>query len=215
MKKRIKSAVVLLFFILIGGISLGVYQYHSILSWGEQAAPERADVIIVLGAGVWESGPSPALMGRIRLAARLFHEGYAVHLILSGGMGQHPPSEAEAMYHELLRRNVPEEALYLEDQATNTLENIVYSQRLMAENDWQSAIIVTDVFHYKRAHYVADKQGMQISGATVKDGILYQNEALKFRFTLREVLAWYWYRLRLSLPTPALQFFNQSRMIDS
>lgn len=204
MKKRFKILFRIMVLTVICGTSFVIYQAISILKWGEEASPKQADAIIVLGAGVWETGPSPALMGRIRLAAKLYQDGYANNLILSGGVGQHPPSEAEAMYTELLQLGVPKEAMYLEDQATNTLENITYSKRVMDENSWQTAILVTDVFHYKRASFIARKIGLEVTGATVKDGVLYQNQALKFRFTLREVFAWYWYRLKLLFSASAL-----------
>lgn len=195
-KINLKTVITGLLMFCIGSCMLLIYQYFSILKWGEEATPTSSDTIIVLGAGVWEHGPSPALQGRIRLAAELYHAGYADHLILSGGLGAFPPAEAEVMFQELLKLGVPEQAMLLEDQATNTTENISYSTRIMQQNDWDTAIIVTDVFHYKRAHYVAKKHDLHISGATVKDSVLYRNQALKFRYTLREVVAWYWYLLK-------------------
>ena len=63
-----------------------------------QAAPRAYDVIVVLGAAVWPGGqPSPALQCRVLHAVDLLQRGYALHLLVTGGVGQYPPAEAEVM----------------------------------------------------------------------------------------------------------------------
>ena len=55
-------------------------------------------VIVVLGAAVWEGGqPSPALKRRLLHGVKLWKEGNAKYIIVSGGIGKHPPSEAAVM----------------------------------------------------------------------------------------------------------------------
>lgn len=49
---------------------------------GENATPTQADVIILLGVGVWENGPSPALLARTNHAYNIYQEGYSEHFIL-------------------------------------------------------------------------------------------------------------------------------------
>ena len=56
------------------------------------------DVAVVLGAGVWEGGvPSPVLRRRVSHGIELVKSGCAGWLILTGGVGRHPPSEAQVM----------------------------------------------------------------------------------------------------------------------
>ena len=168
---------------------LVVYQYYSILHVGEKAEPCPADVIIVLGAAVWPHGPSPALQARVDYATQLYHEGFADKLILTGGMGQHPPTEAEAMAVAAAALDVNTDSIYLEKEARNTRENLNYSKEIMEENGWQTAIIVTDLFHVKRALLIAREMGLSACGAPAKNSVLYHNKNLKTRYTLREVLA--------------------------
>ena len=170
-------------------LSWGLFQYHHIVQIGEVSAPELADVIVLLGAAVWPRGPSPALQARIYHAAELYHGGYSDSLILTGGLGQHPPAEAEAMRDALIGLGVSEAALHLEDQATNTVENLKYSREIMNREGWVSAIIVIDAFHVRRALLVAADLGIVASGAPAKNSVLYRNPDLRFRYTVREVFA--------------------------
>ncbi len=127
MKKNILITTLIMSILILSWV---LYQYVSILHVGEQSKPQPADVIIVLGAAVWPGGPSPALQARVNHAVQLYDEGYADRLILSGGLGEHPPTEAEAMAVAAMDRDVAENALYLEKEARNTWENLQYSKKL-------------------------------------------------------------------------------------
>lgn len=186
MKKKILITTLVMIIFILSWIA---YQYVSILHIGEQAEPQPADVIIVLGAAVWPGGPSPALQARINHAVQLYNEGYAERLILSGGLGEHPPSEAEAMAVVAMARDIEEKALYLEKEARNTWENLQYSKKIMDRHEWEKAIIVTDVFHIKRALLIAGELEIEAYGAPAKNSALYRNSLFRFRYTTREVLA--------------------------
>jgi vancomycin permeability regulator SanA len=78
------------------GILAVVYQRVDARSQEDRA--RRADVIIVLGSAVYPGErPSPSLNARVQHAIALYRAGYATHLILCGGLGTYPPSEAEVM----------------------------------------------------------------------------------------------------------------------
>jgi uncharacterized SAM-binding protein YcdF (DUF218 family) len=131
------------------------------------------------------------LQARTSHAAQVYEEGYAKRFILSGGLGDYPPSEAEAMQKILLKMDLDlnQDVLYLEDQAKNTVENITFSKGIMEEHGWDTAVIVTDTFHVKRALLIAQDQDIKAYGAPAKNSVLYKNKALRVKYTLREVLA--------------------------
>jgi uncharacterized SAM-binding protein YcdF (DUF218 family) len=118
---------------------------------GSRAAPEgRFDAIVVLGCRVSEGGrPSPALARRAHHAASLFHEGRAPRVVLTGGVGDHAPSEARVAAGVLLERGVPESALVLEERSTSTRENARFARALATEA--RRVLLVTDGFHALRA----------------------------------------------------------------
>jgi uncharacterized SAM-binding protein YcdF (DUF218 family) len=67
-------------------------------------------------------------------AADLYHKGYFPLIVVSGGV-KTSKGEIEAcqMRDRLIARGVPEDAILVEDQATNTGENVLYTRKLLAK----------------------------------------------------------------------------------
>ena len=189
LKKSLIKTILLLSILAIALLVWGSFMYRSISITGEETVPQSADVIIVLGAAVWPNGPSPALQARLTHAFELYQEGYADHIILTGGLGTYPPTEAEAMEIAMVNLGLQREVMHLEEKATNTIENIKFSKEIMDNHSWQSAIIVSDFFHIKRALLIAKDFGINAYGAPAKNSVLYRNQDLRTSNTLREVLA--------------------------
>lgn len=128
----------------------------------------RFDAIVVLGCRVSASGEaSPALARRARRAAELWHEGRAPIVVLTGGVGTYPPSEAEASARVLRARGVPEHALVLEERSTSTLENARFAREL---TDARRVLLVTDGFHAIRAARVFASSFDEVAVAPVTAG---------------------------------------------
>jgi len=115
---------------------------------GRQPSPRtRYDAIVVAGCAVWPGGvPSPALQRRVRRAVDLYEEGWAPRIVLTGGVGTHPPAEAEVAARLCRQWGVPEAALIREPWSTDTRENARYAARLVQG----SVLVVTDPFHVAR-----------------------------------------------------------------
>jgi vancomycin permeability regulator SanA len=76
---------------------------------------DNADVIVVLGAAVWAGGrPSPTLRRRVLHAVELLQCGHSDILILSGGVGKFPPSEARVMRRVAMSRGVARDKIIME-----------------------------------------------------------------------------------------------------
>jgi uncharacterized SAM-binding protein YcdF (DUF218 family) len=143
----------------------------------------------VLGAAVWPNGPSPALRARVWRGSKLHLEGRASSLIFSGGLGLHPPTEAEAMAVLARSWQVEQDSIHLEAHATNTRENMAFAAEIMRENGWQSALIVTDYFHMKRAVLLARDYGIEPLRAPVSVEMSYYSVKERIKYTLRECAA--------------------------
>ncbi|HJL15348.1 MAG TPA: YdcF family protein [Sandaracinaceae bacterium LLY-WYZ-13_1] len=114
---------------------------------------ERFDAIVVLGCKVVRGGrPSTSLARRAGHAARLWHEGRAPTLVLTGGVGHHPPSEAAVAARVARALDVPEDALVLEERSTSTEENAREAARLVGDD--RRVLVVTDAYHAFRAERV-------------------------------------------------------------
>jgi uncharacterized SAM-binding protein YcdF (DUF218 family) len=114
---------------------------------------EKSDCILVLGS----SDLSPA-----HRACDLFFEGYAPVIIFSGkyGVGKNlEKSEAERYAEVAYKRGVPKEVVFLEDQSTNTGENIIFSKKLIEkENIAHNKMILVQKPYMERRMYATFKK---------------------------------------------------------
>jgi uncharacterized SAM-binding protein YcdF (DUF218 family) len=119
--------------------------------------------ILVLGAAVWPGGrPSPTLARRTLHAARLWSKGRAEAVIPCGGLGHHPPAEAEVMRRLLLEAGVPEHAIHPETRSGTTGENIRFALPILEQLGISSVVIVSDAFHLPRARLLARRAGLEV-----------------------------------------------------
>lgn len=124
------------------------------------AVPDSgADVCIVLGAQMKESGPSDVLKRRLDKAIIYLQENPDTLVIVSGGQGSNEPvSEAQGMRDYLILKGIAPERIMMEDTSTSTWENLSYSSELIDKSS-DSVVIVTNNFHVFRAVCTAKKQG--------------------------------------------------------
>lgn len=158
----------------------------------DQAKP--ADCIIVLGAAAYESGVSPVYRERINHAIRLYDEGYADTIIMAGGYGAgNSRSDAHIGMEYAVSQGVPEEDILLEEKSTVTEENLLFSKEIMEENGLETAILVSDPPHMRRAMLQAKHVGLQALSSPTKTS-MYKGIP-KVRFIVRETFYMIGYRL--------------------
>jgi uncharacterized SAM-binding protein YcdF (DUF218 family) len=168
--------------------------YRRVEAQAKRDEVRPADVIVVLGAAVWPGGrPSPTLFARAGRGIALYQAGYAPRLLLTGGVGQFPPAEAEVMRRLALQAGVPESALVLDDQATSTWDSLRNARSIMALNGWRTALVVSDPFHMLRALTMAHDLGIEAYGAPAADSPTSTVGRLRRVYTFRESLALLWY----------------------
>lgn len=130
------------------------------------------DFLIVLGCGIRADGtPSPILKGRLDRALRFAEAqaaegGRAPVFVVSGGQGpDEPKSEAEAMREYLLNQGVPVERILVEDQSTDTAENMRYSkEKIWAVDPAGKIAYATTNYHVFRAGLKARRVKMRAQG---------------------------------------------------
>ena len=119
--------------------------------------------IVILGAAVWPDGPSPTLRRRCAHGAALFLAGRGDRVVVCGGLGRHPPTEAEVMAGVLTGLGVPGDAIVLEDRSTNTAENLAFAKALLDPVTEPDILIVSDAFHLPRARLLGRRLGWQVA----------------------------------------------------
>jgi uncharacterized SAM-binding protein YcdF (DUF218 family) len=137
-----------------------------IVAVGYLAQPAASDTIIVLGAKLIGQEPSIILRLRLDEAIKLYSEGYASTIIVSGAQGEDEEvSEAASMKNYLLSHDIPAEHILLEDKSFNTYQNLANSHKIMQENNLKTAIIVSNASHIRRSLIVAQNLGINATGA--------------------------------------------------
>ena len=158
----------------------------------------RADVAVILGAAVYDDEPSPVYRERINHGITLYNEGYVDRIIVTGGAPEGSEvSEAEVAKLYLLEQGIPEAAVLTENTSTITQENLENSRVIMDENNYETAIIVSDPLHMKRAMLLAEDAGIKAYSSPTPS-TRYVSLSTKIPFLARETfyyIGYQWYRL--------------------
>ncbi len=134
--------------------------------------PERdKDYLIVLGCGLKKDGtPTPLLRGRLDLALAFYERqlretGRRARFVVSGGRGaDEPQSEAASMCAYLLSHGIAQEQIIIEDQSTDTAENMRFSkQKIDAAGEGRTAFFTTN-YHVFRAGLKARQAKLRAVG---------------------------------------------------
>ena len=122
-----------------------LWEYHQM-----NHALEKTDCILVLGSH------------DLRVAERgagLYLQGWAPLLIFSGGLGNFTQGmwtepEADQFARIALNMGVPQKAILVENQSTNTGENILFTQKMLTERglDPKSFIVVQKPYMERRSY---------------------------------------------------------------
>jgi uncharacterized SAM-binding protein YcdF (DUF218 family) len=124
-------------------------------------------------------------MRRLECGIRLYREGAALLLLLSGG-GSGPVPEAEIMQQLALSRGVPEKALLIEPRSDNTIENAFEAARLLRPRGVREVLLVSDRSHLPRAALLFRLAGLRVAG---RAGVRPRSMVWEAGAAIRECLA--------------------------
>lgn len=119
-----------------------------------------ADVVVVFGARAYEDGScSSALADRVRTACRLYQEGYASHILFSGGPGDGTVHETEAMRRLAMRLGIPQGAILCDEQGLNTRATVRETIVLARKHHWNRILAVSHSYHLPRIKLTFQQEG--------------------------------------------------------
>jgi vancomycin permeability regulator SanA len=152
-----------------------------------------ADVAIVPGNTVEKDGrPSARLQARLDQTIALYRQGLFPDVIVSGGMGREGFDEAEVMKRYLVENGVPEGRIHVDGGGATTYLTARNAARMMRENGWQSAMVVSQYFHVPRMRLAVKRSGV----TTVFSAHARYFELRDVYSTAREVIGYGAYLLR-------------------
>ncbi|MCQ2482343.1 MAG: YdcF family protein [Clostridia bacterium] len=174
MKKIIKITVAafLLAVIALTAANLFVVFYGKSYFFSETKIKELSDkdsydCILVLGCGVYNDVPSPMLEDRLEAAVKLYFDGVAPKLLMSGDHGTSNYDEVNVMRNYAIEHGIPEEDIFMDHAGFSTYESMKRAKEIFG---CEKMVIVTQKYHLYRAvfdargtdidayGYVADKQ---------------------------------------------------------
>lgn len=127
---------------------------------------DNIDTMIVLGAKVNGTEISNTLKLRLDKAIEYYNKHKSVNIIVSGGQGNDENiTEALAMKNYLISNGVNSNNIIEENKATTTLENIIYSKKILDNiNNKGKVLIVTSDYHLFRGRLIASILGIENEG---------------------------------------------------
>jgi uncharacterized SAM-binding protein YcdF (DUF218 family) len=131
-----------------------------------------ADLIIVLGGGT-EPAIAPRSFvevnsagDRVLAAAHLYQQGKADTILLSGGnidwLSNGDSTPADQMAALLSMMGVPESAMILETKSRNTYENAEFAKAVLAEEGFETILLVTSAMHMPRSMMLFENAGIEV-----------------------------------------------------
>lgn len=171
MKRKYKAVifVVLGIVLLIGiaAVSLSVYMVKAteknIFTADTFKNDEKADCILILGAGVRDDKPKPMLRDRLLTGIELYKSGAAEKIIMSGDHGRADYDEVNVMRAFALEQGVRAEDIFLDHAGFSTYDSVYRAKNIFgAEN----IIIVSQKYHLYRALYISEKLDVKAAGVS-------------------------------------------------
>ena len=190
-----KKIVILISFVIVFLVMLCTITAVQIVQYGKIDQKTKCDVAIVLGAGTDGEEVSPVYRERINHGIWLFENGYVDYLILTGGVGEgNEKSDAYVAKQYAIEKGVPEQTILIEEQSTITEKNLEYAKAIMDAHSMDTAIIVSDPLHMKRAMLMADDYGINAYSSPTPT-TMYRSAKTQIPFLAREIFFYVGYSI--------------------
>ncbi|MEM9041654.1 MAG: YdcF family protein [Actinomycetota bacterium] len=159
--------------VVIAGLLYFLISLLQVWSTGRADATDQVDAIVVMGAAQYDGTPSPQLAARLDHVVELWPTDVAPLVVVTGGnLPGDRFTEAEASAAYLVERGVPEEAILLEDEGTNSFESLSGVAEILGERDLGEVLIVTDPYHALRSRLIADEVGLDASVSSTDTSVV-------------------------------------------
>lgn len=151
------------------GLVVLIVAVTPVVHWGvaalETDAPlVRADAIAILGGGIRNDGVlGDQTLRRLVYGLRLFRQGYAPVVILTGGNPTDPSlPESEAMARVASELGLSGPAFIVETRAARTVDQARVIADIARARGFKSVILVTSPTHVHRAYQAMRKAGVRV-----------------------------------------------------
>lgn len=107
-------------------------------------------------------------------------------MVLTGGYGAGATvSDAAIARQYVLEKGIPAKAIFIEERSTVTRENIRYAKQILRQQQWRTALLVSDPLHMLRLKTIAQDNGIDSRSSPTRS-TRYKSWWAQTRFLLRE-----------------------------
>lgn len=175
-RKRLRvGRWVLLTCLLVLTVAVGYYlvTLAQVYSTGRSDDRDPVDAIVVMGAAQYDGRPSPQLAARLDHVLEIWSDDVAPLVVATGGnIPGDRFTEAEASAAYLSERGIPEEALLLENDGSNSYDSLVGVAEMLDERGLDRVVIVTDPYHALRSELIAEEVGLDASVSSTATSVV-------------------------------------------
>lgn len=148
------------------------------------------DTCIVLGSPTQADGSISRIQrSRVDKAIELYRTKKTKSIVFSGGNVCNAYIEADCMAQYAIMQQVDSKHIYIEPNARNTYENLLFSNEICKQHGFHQVIVVTSRFHLRRADFFTRKLFLNYA-------IVSSNEKEKWKHYLSEYFRM-WNTLRI------------------
>jgi uncharacterized SAM-binding protein YcdF (DUF218 family) len=173
--------------VLLAATSIYTVALVMVLVVSQQDQRRAVDAIVVLGAAQYNGRPSPVLRARLDHGLRLYNEGYAPRIVVTGGVGRgDTTSEAIVGRHYLLARDVLPGDVVVQPQGRSTQASMTAVAEWLEAEGLHSVILVSDPFHMFRLRLEARRTNLEAYTSPTESSPISDNPVLELRYLAAE-----------------------------
>jgi len=120
------------------------------------------DAIIVPGYPYYGEKWEDVVKIRVLWAKYLYEQGYAKHIIFSGSAVYSPYIESRIMKEYAIALGIDSNAIFTEEKAEHSTENVYYSYKLAQEHGWENVALATDYVQVKMVRNFVSKEQIPV-----------------------------------------------------
>lgn len=144
---------------------------------------EKADCIVILGAGVNPDGtPSLMLKERLDKGIQLYESGVSQKILISGDHRSKYYDEVNTMKSYCLKAGVSSKDIFMDHAGVSTYDSIYRAKEIFGA---EKIVVVTQKYHLYRAIFIAKNLGLKATGI-VCDKVVYRGQTYR---NMREIIA--------------------------
>ncbi|MDR3136369.1 MAG: YdcF family protein [Coriobacteriales bacterium] len=188
---RFSRLLTLLCVVLSFALAVLLFPLGQMFCFGTTEYRERVDAAVVLGAQVYPDGtPSPVLQDRLDTGIRLYQQGLAPVLVMSGGIDADDVSEARAMREYVVKQGVPIYDIVIDEYGSNTQRTAANTVDTLRAAGLTKVAAVSNFYHLARIKMLYLSEGLDV--VTVPCQTVKAGSDVTFN-VLREIPGWWYY----------------------